>query len=114
MQFVRLATPSLGFWPNSTNSIDVIHAEGPHRYSASDVAAALTQLSGRTVRAQAVPRPHWREALARMPASLADLLIKANDAKNKGGLVDIEPMVGEVIYGATELIDGLRPFVPPL
>jgi NAD(P)H dehydrogenase (quinone) len=49
-----------------------------------------------------------------MPASLADLLIKANDAKNKGGLVDIEPMVGEVIYGATELIDGLRPFVPPL
>jgi NAD(P)H dehydrogenase (quinone) len=48
-----------------------------------------------------------------MPASLADLLIKANEAKNKGGLVDIEPNGDEVIYGTTELIEALWPLLPP-
>jgi len=98
---------------DSGNDFEVIHAEGPRRYSASDVATALTQLSGRPVHAQAVPRSEWKQAFERlMPASLADLLIKANDAKNKGGLVDVEPNSGEVIYGTTELLDALRPFVP--
>ena len=99
--------------PDSGNDVDVIHAEGPRRYSASDVATSLSQLSGRTVHAQAVPRSQWKEVFGRMPASLADLLIKANDAKNKGGLVDVEPNAGEVIYGTTELIDALRPLLPP-
>jgi len=45
--------------------------------------------------------------------SLADLLIKANDTKNKGGLVDIKPNSEKVIYGTMELIDTLRPFLPP-
>jgi hypothetical protein len=44
----------------------------------------------------------------------ADLLIKANDAQNKGGLVEIEPNSGEVRYGSTELIDALRPLIPVL
>lgn len=89
--------------------LEIIHAEGPHRYSASDVAAATSQLSGRTVHAQAVPRAQWKPAFERtMPASLAELLIKAGDAKNKGGLVDIEPDIGEVRHGATTLIDALR------
>ena len=91
---------------------DIIHAEGPRRYSANDVAAALGQLSGRTIHAQAVPRSQWKGALERMPASVAELLIKANDAKNKGGLVDVEPNAGEVVHGATELIDSLRPLLP--
>ncbi len=92
----------------------VVHAEGPRRYSASDVAAALSQLSGRPIQAQAVPRAHWRATFERsVPASLAALLIKANDAKNKGGLVDIEPNTGEVRYGTTELIDALRPLLSP-
>jgi NAD(P)H dehydrogenase (quinone) len=97
--------------PDTGNDVDIFHAEGPRRYSASDVAAAVSQLSGRTVHAQAVPRSQWNQAFGRLPASLAELLIKANDAKNKGGLVDVEPNSGEVIYGATELIDGLRPLV---
>ncbi len=46
-----------------------------------------------------------------MPASLAELLIKVNDAKNRGGLVDVETDAGEVRYGATTLIDALRPLV---
>jgi NAD(P)H dehydrogenase (quinone) len=99
--------------PANGNAVDVIHAEGPHRYSASDVAAALSQLLGRTLIAQAVPRSQWDKVFERMPSSLADLLIKANEAKNKGGLVDVEPNTGEPIYGATELINALRPLLPP-
>jgi NAD(P)H dehydrogenase (quinone) len=112
-QDLGLISAKLLLRPQSGNDMDVIHAEGPRRYSASDVAAALSQLSGRTIRAQAVPRSQWAKAFEQMPASLADLLIKANDAKNKGGLVDVEPEVGEVIYGTTELVDALRPLPPP-
>lgn len=93
--------------------VQVFHAEGPRRYSANDVAAALSRLSGRPVRAKAVPRPDWKIAFARMPASLADLLMKANDAKNKSGLVDVEPD-SKALYGTTELIDALRPLLPLL
>ncbi len=95
--------------PAGGMELEIVHAEGPRRYSASDVATALSQLSGRIVQARAVPRSHWKETFERsMPASLAELLIKANDAKNKGGLVDIEPNSREVRYGTTELIDALR------
>ena len=98
--------------PTMNGALQIVHAEGPSRYSAADVAATLTQLSGRAIRAQAVPRAAWQQVLEqRMPASLVSLLIKANDAKNKGGLVEAEPNVGEVIRGTTELIDALRPFV---
>jgi NAD(P)H dehydrogenase (quinone) len=99
--------------PESGSDLDTVHAEGPRRYSASDVATALSQLSGRTVHAQAVHRSQWTKVFEQMPESLADLLIKANDAKNKGGLVDVEPNAGEVIHGTTELIDALRPLLPP-
>ncbi|AJD44344.1 NAD(P)-binding domain-containing protein (plasmid) [Rhizobium gallicum bv. gallicum R602sp] len=101
--------------PESGKDLEVIHAEGPHRYSANDVAAAVSQLSGRVARARAVPRSQWQETLERtIPASLANLLIKANDAKNEGGLVEIEPNASEVRYGTTSLIDALRPLVLPV
>lgn len=97
--------------PLEGNGVEVIHAEGPRRYSASDVAAAVSQLSGKVIRAQAVPRATWRAAFAHMAPSLAELLIKTNDAKNRGGLVDVEPDAREVLHGTTVLIDGLRPVV---
>ncbi|MBX5174464.1 MULTISPECIES: NAD(P)H-binding protein [unclassified Rhizobium] len=100
--------------PDSGNNLEVIHAEGPRRYSASDVATAVSQLSGRLIHARAVPRSQWKEVFERtVPATLADLLIKANDAKNMGGLIDIEPNAGEVRRGTTELIDALRPLSSP-
>ncbi|WP_321842298.1 NAD(P)H-binding protein [Paraburkholderia bannensis] len=91
--------------------IEIVHAEGPRRYSARDVAAALGQLLGRAIDVRAVPRSQWRDAFERvMNASLADLLIKANDARNEGGLVDVEPG-GTVCRGTTGLIDALRPLI---
>ncbi|WP_446741967.1 NmrA family NAD(P)-binding protein [Silvibacterium acidisoli] len=112
-QDLGLIAAKLLLRPESGRDLDVIHAEGPRRYSASDVATALSQLSGRTIHAQAVPRSQWTKAFEQIPGSLADLLIKANEAKNKGGLVDIEPNADEVIYGTTGLTDALRPLLPP-
>ncbi|MBP2561929.1 uncharacterized protein YbjT (DUF2867 family) [Neorhizobium galegae] len=99
--------------PEWEKPLSIIHAEGPRRYSAADVATALSELSCKTVRARPVPRSQWEGIFAKgMSASLADLLIKSNDAKNKGGLVDVEPNAGEVRHGPTELVDALRPFIP--
>jgi NAD(P)H dehydrogenase (quinone) len=112
-QDLGLISATLLLRHESKNNVEIIHAEGPRRYSASDVAAALSQLSGRIVHAQAVPRSQWAKALEQIPTSLADLLIKANDAKNKGGLVDVEPESGQVIYGTTELLEALRSLLPP-
>ncbi|QWT21243.1 NAD(P)H-binding protein [Bacillus sp. NP157] len=95
--------------PRGEDGQHVIHAEGPRRYSASDVASALRELTGREITAQAIPRRQWNAVLEQaMPASLAGLLIRANDAKNEGGLVDVEPGAGRIYQGPTTLKEVLR------
>jgi uncharacterized protein YbjT (DUF2867 family) len=99
--------------PNVGAGEQVVHAEGPSRYSAADVAAALSRLLERSVVAQAVPRSQWAESLERVVSvSTADLLAKLYDAHNLGGVVDVEAGVGEIRYGTTDLIDALRPLLP--
>jgi len=122
LPFPTISAPDVGLisaelllrpMPEDENRIDIAHAEGPRRYTAKDVGVALSELLGREIHVQAVPRDEWKEAFERiMAASLAELLINANDAQNKGGLVDVEPGAGEVFYGKTELIDALRPLLP--
>lgn len=100
--------------PVKDGELDVIHAEGPRRCSVDDVAAALSQLLGRKIEVEVAPQAQWKKGLEHgMSASLAELLIKANDALNEGGLIDVEPD-GEVLHGTTDLLDGLRPLLPPL
>ncbi|KAM0263966.1 hypothetical protein ACHAQJ_001001 [Trichoderma viride] len=119
MLFPTVSPPDLGLIaanillrPALEEVVEIVHAEGPHRYSANDVAAALSELLGHTIKVEAVPRSQWKEAFERvMSASLAELSIKANDAQNKDGLVDIQPDVGEVHDGNTELIDALWPLL---
>lgn len=95
--------------PAATEDVEVFHAEGPRRYSANDAAAALSELLGTTIQAKAIPRPEWKERMERvMSPTLAELLIKTNDAQNKGGMVDVESEHSKVMYGKTELIDALR------
>lgn len=90
---------------------EVVHAEGPRRYSAADTADVLSELSGRRITARAIPRAAWQEILERtMPRGLAALISRTNEAKNEGGLIDVDPNAGDVRYGTTELIDALRPF----
>lgn len=90
----------------------IVHAEGPRRHSANDVAAVLSELLGREVIARAVPRDQWRESLERgLSPSMAKLVADVYDAHNRGGLIDVEPDKGELRRGTTELVDALRPLV---
>lgn len=108
---VGLIAAELLLDPNPGAAESIVHAEGPRRYSASDVAAAISQLSGRPVTAQAPPPSQWLETLSRIvSASTATLLAKLYDAHHRG-LIDVEPGVGEIRYGTTELIEVLRPGV---
>ena len=119
MEFPTISAPDLGLiaadlllHPNAGPDLQIVHAEGARRYSASDVAVALSQLLGRGVTAQAVPRSQWQENFERfLSESAAKLLVDLYDAHNKGGLVDVEPN-GDVRYGTTSLIDALRPLAP--
>jgi uncharacterized protein YbjT (DUF2867 family) len=100
--------------PRAGTNERIVHAEGPRRYAAADVASALSQLLGRTVIAQALPRSQWRESLGRVVSeSTVDLLVKLYDAHNRGGLIDVEDDKSEVRYGTTDLIGALQPFIPP-
>lgn len=99
--------------PGVATGEHIVHAEGPRRYAATDVAVALGQLLGRTVSAQAIPRAQWMEKFGRIVSeSTARLLVGIYDAHDRGGLIDVEPGQGEVRYGATGLMEALRPLVP--
>jgi uncharacterized protein YbjT (DUF2867 family) len=107
-----IATELLCAKDDGTADVRIVHAEGPRRYSANDVAAAVSEVSGRTVAAVEVPRSQWQETLTRvLSPSATTLLIDLYDAHNRGGLVDIDRGVGEVRHGTTELSDALRPLV---
>lgn len=99
--------------PSAGSDEQVIHAEGPRRYSAADVASAVSQLLERPVTAVELPRSQWQASLKQfLSASAAQLLVELYDAHNRGGLIDVEPG-GQVHHGSTALIDALRPFTRP-
>lgn len=81
------------------------------RYSAADVAAAIGNILGRPVTAEATPRAQWEESLGRiMKPGTVGLMTELYDVHNSG-LIDVEPNVGEIRHGTTELIDALRPLL---
>jgi len=63
-----------------------IALEGPARHSPSDIAAILTRVARRSVRAEAVEPSAWREVLGRMHLSCAAIagFIEMNQALNSG------------------------------
>lgn len=86
----------------------IVHAEGPRRYSARDVAAALGELVGREVGAIELPRSDWVSTLVRggLGRSYAELVAALHDAHN-AGQIDVEHRVGEIRRGQTELREAL-------
>jgi len=94
--------------PASSRS-HIVHAEGPRRYSALDVAATLSEISGRQVVAQEIPEKEWIPTLTRagISESYANLVRELFVAHN-AGRIDVEPG-GEVRLGTTELREAFRP-----
>ena len=86
----------------------IVHAEGPRRYSAIDVAESLSEISGRQIVAKAVPESEWIPALTRAGAgeSYANLIRELYVAHN-AGRIEVEPG-GEVRLGTTELGEAFR------
>jgi uncharacterized protein YbjT (DUF2867 family) len=93
--------------PTDRSSPRIIYVEGPRRYTALDVANAITQISGRQVTALELPREDWESVLAAGGASAASakLVAQTFDAHNDG---HIEAVTGiEIIQGGTDLADSL-------
>jgi NAD(P)H dehydrogenase (quinone) len=88
--------------------VRVVHAEGPRRYSARDVAATLGDLVGREITAVELPRSDWVRALVGggLSRSYAELVVALYDAHN-AGRIDAEEGVGEIWRGRTELREAL-------
>ena len=86
----------------------VVHVEGPRRYAAVDFAAAFARLFDSPVVAQAIDRDQWTAALAAggLGDSYARLVAELQDAHN-AGRIDVEPGVGELRRGTTDLFDAL-------
>jgi NAD(P)H dehydrogenase (quinone) len=97
--------------PPPGGSPRVVHVEGPRRYTALDVAAALSEISGREVVARELPREAWATALGRggLGMSYAALVVELFDAHN-AGLIGAEDG-GEIRRGTTELRDVLASLV---
>jgi NAD(P)H dehydrogenase (quinone) len=86
----------------------VVHAEGPRRYSALDVAASLSEISGRQIVAKAVPESDWIAVLTRGGASESYANeIRALFVAHNAGRIDVEPG-GEVRLGTTELREAVK------
>jgi NAD(P)H dehydrogenase (quinone) len=83
--------------------LNIVHAEGPNRYSAEDVARTVGELVGRKIAAREISRPDWIPALVRggLSPSYAELVAAMYDAHN-AGRIDVEPG-GDVRRGRTSL-----------
>jgi uncharacterized protein YbjT (DUF2867 family) len=82
----------------------VVHAEGPHRYCAKDIADTLSQLVGKSIVTTELPRSQWVPALVQggLSQAYAELVATTSEVHNSGA-IDIEPNVGDVIKGTTDL-----------
>ncbi|OBQ75451.1 NAD(P)H-binding protein [Mesorhizobium erdmanii] len=96
----------------SGEALRVVHAEGPDRYSATDVARTIGEIAGREIVARQLPRQDWVPALVGggISASYAELVATMFDAHN-AGRIDIEHGVGEIRRGKTDLRTALAALI---
>jgi NAD(P)H dehydrogenase (quinone) len=96
----------------SGDALRVVHAEGPDRYSAADVARTLGEIAGREIVARELPRQDWIPALVSggISTSYAELVAAMFDAHN-AGCIDVEHGVGEIRRGETDLRTALAALI---
>jgi uncharacterized protein YbjT (DUF2867 family) len=85
----------------------VVYAEGPRRYSAPEVAAALATITASDITARELPREQWEPMLTAAGATpgLAKLTAELYDAHN-AGMIDAPPGA-DIRYGTTPLKEAL-------
>lgn len=94
------------------DALRVVHAEGPDRYSATDVARTLGEIAGREIIARELPRQDWVPALVGggISASYAELVAAMFDAHN-AGRIDVEYGIGQIRRGKTDLRTALSALI---
>jgi NAD(P)H dehydrogenase (quinone) len=99
--------------PDGEISPRIVSIEGPRRISALDVARTLSELSGRGVAAQALPREAWTPMLRRAGLSTnhAQLITDLYDTHNDGR-IDVQSGIGERRFGTTPLAEVLASLLP--
>lgn len=82
----------------------IVHAEGPRRYDAIEVAATLGKIVGREIIAREIPQSDWIPTLTRVgiSPSYARLVFELYVAHN-AGRIDVEPGATDIRFGTTEL-----------
>lgn len=82
---------------------EVVHAEGPQRYSPDDLVETFQRLLGRAITGREIPREDWVPTLIEvgLSQSYAQLIAGMYDAHN-AGLIEVEPG-GEIRRGTTPL-----------
>jgi uncharacterized protein YbjT (DUF2867 family) len=88
----------------------IVELEGPRRTSPNDIAAAFSEVLGRPVRAQAVPRDSWATLFASQGMKHPMPRIRMLDGFNEGW-IDFEGTREATVKGATPLIDVIRKLV---
>ncbi|AQH04079.1 NmrA family transcriptional regulator (plasmid) [Burkholderia sp. KK1] len=88
----------------------VVELEGPRRTSPDDIASAFSQVLGRPVRVQAVPRESWEALFVSQGMQHPMPRIRMLDGFNEGW-IDFEGSRETIVKGATPLVDVIRRLV---
>ena len=98
-----------------TGTMRIVSLEGPQRVSVNDIAATLSEVSGRAIEPRALPREMWTPALlkAGLSNNHARLITDLYDIYN-AGRIDVEADRSERRFGTTALRDGLESLVSKL
>jgi NAD(P)H dehydrogenase (quinone) len=87
--------------------VRVVELEGPARYSADDVAAALANALGTAVRNESVPRDSWEELFRSQGMKNPLPRIRMLDGFNEGW-IDFETGQGNIRKGTITLDSAIR------
>lgn len=79
-----IAATAVEFLGERWDGVRVVELEGPERYSANDVAAALGSALGTQVRNEAVPRSRWEELFRSQGMKNPSLRMRMLDGFNEG------------------------------
>jgi NAD(P)H dehydrogenase (quinone) len=105
-----IAQTAVDLLTETWEGVRITELEGPERYSANDVAAALAVALGNPVRSEIVPRPSWEELFRSQGMKNPILRIRMVDGFNEGW-IEFESGQEGSRKGTTTLASALRSLV---
>lgn len=88
----------------------IVELEGPQRVSPNDIGAAFSEVLGKPVRVQAVPRDTWESLFLSQGMKNPTPRIRMLDGFNEGW-IDFEGRPEDIVKGSTPLVEVIRKLV---